>query len=88
MEPAVLGLLGEGVKLMGIGLTIVFAFLLLLVGALFLMSALVARLSPKSQPLEAPHQAEAHAPVAVQGDIPVVAVIAAAIREYRRRHRP
>lgn len=87
MEPAVLDLLGEGVMLLVIGMTIVFAFLLLLVGSLFLLSALVARLGPKPPPVEALPRGEAGAPGAGEADPRLVAVIAAAIREYRRRHR-
>lgn len=87
MEPAVLDLLGEGVKLLVIGMTIVFAFLLLLVGSLFLLSALVARLGPKPQPVEVLPRGEAGRPGAGEADPRRVAAIAAAIREYRRCHR-
>jgi oxaloacetate decarboxylase gamma subunit len=88
MEPAVLDLLSEGVKLTVIGMTIVFAFLLLLVGALFLLSTLVARLGPRPQPLEALPRGEARAPGSGVADPRLGAVIDSAIREYRRRHRP
>ncbi len=87
MEPAVVDLLIEGVGLMVIGMTIVFAFLLLLVGTLFLMSSLVAHLGPKSQPLEALPGGEAREPGAGDEDPRLVAVIASAVSEYHRRRR-
>ncbi len=88
MEPAVVDLLIEGLGLMVIGMTIVFTFLLLLVGSLFLMSSLAARLGPKSEPLETLPRSGARALGAGEADSHLIAVIASAVSEYRRRHRP
>jgi oxaloacetate decarboxylase gamma subunit len=88
MEPAVVDLLIEGVGLMVIGMTIVFAFLLLLAGSLFLMSSLVARLGPKSEPVETLLRGGAQALGAGDEDLRLIAVIASALSEYRRRRRP
>jgi oxaloacetate decarboxylase gamma subunit len=80
-------LLMEGVWLMVTGMTIVFAFLLLLVGMLFGMSRLAAWLQPAGsapEPAAAPRPNPADAPGVA--DPRTAAVIAAALR-YHRDHR-
>jgi oxaloacetate decarboxylase gamma subunit len=69
-------LLLESLRLMLIGMGIVFSFLLVLVGILRLMSWMVLRLAPMS----AEPEPMTHAPSA---EGPPVAVIAAAIARYR-----
>lgn len=87
METSILALVGEGLRLMAIGMSIVFSFLLLLVGVLTLMSRLVMRYAPEPGSLattggaplplsEGPHDEE------------LAAVIAAAVTKYRVNHRP
>lgn len=67
---------------MVIGMGIVYAFLLLLVGVLRLMSALILRLAPEDAlPLAT---AQPHDPSAAPDDL--IAVIAAAVMRYRRQH--
>lgn len=76
-------LLFESLRLMLIGMGIVFSFLLLLVGILRVMSWAALRLAPLPQ-------TEPEAPAAAReiGDGPPIAVIAAAIARYRAgRHR-
>ncbi len=78
-------LIGEGLRLMAIGMSIVFAFLLLLVGVLTLMSRLVLRYAPEAEPL-AP---AGGAPFPVGGgprDEELAVVIAAAVAKYRAMH--
>jgi oxaloacetate decarboxylase (Na+ extruding) subunit gamma len=80
---AVTDLLIEGLRLMAIGMSIVFTFLLLLVGVLRLMSLVAMRLAP--EPLAA--QVPAAGPAPAAGDDPALtAVIGAAIARYRRDH--
>jgi oxaloacetate decarboxylase gamma subunit len=80
---AVTDLLIEGLRLMAIGMGIVFAFLVLLVGVLRLMSLAAMRLAP--EPLAA--QVPAAGPAPAAGDDPALtAVIGAAITRYRRDH--
>jgi oxaloacetate decarboxylase (Na+ extruding) subunit gamma len=87
MDAAVANLLIEGVWLMVIGLAIVFAFLLILVGTLALMSKAVLRWGPED-PLPESLASVPQAPVtAVGDDHRLIAVIAAAIRQHRNRHR-
>jgi oxaloacetate decarboxylase gamma subunit len=76
------GLIGESLRLMLIGMGIVFAFLMLLVVCLRTMSWLAARLAPADLVETAP------AGVAVAGEPQddLIAVIAAAVARYRRRH--
>lgn len=76
-------LLMEGLRLMGIGMGIVFAFLLLLVGVMRIMSGAVGRFAPSSTPAGA-----AGGPMS--GELPdaeLVAVISAAVARYRRERR-
>jgi len=75
-------LMVEGLRLMGIGMGIVFAFLFLLVGLLRLMSFAVLRLSPAPPP-----SVESHAiPAPPSADPALMAVIGAAVHRYRRNH--
>ena len=75
-------LLIESLRLMVIGMGIVYAFLLLLVGVLRLMSALILRLAPEEAlPLAT---AQPQSPSAAPDDL--IAVIAAAVMRYRRLH--
>ncbi len=86
-------LLLEGLRLMVIGMGIVFAFLLLLVGVLRLLSQAVQRFAPEPSLLASPDVGAASPGLAVTpaealagGEL--VAVIAAAIACYRRDHPP
>ncbi|MGE5155584.1 MAG: OadG family protein [Bdellovibrio bacteriovorus] len=88
MEPAVADLLIEGTRLMVIGMTIVFAFLLLLVGVLYALSALVALWGPKVEPLVPGPRTADQALRSGALDPRVLAAIAGAVRTHRRRHRP
>jgi oxaloacetate decarboxylase gamma subunit len=74
-------LIVEALRLMGIGMGIVFAFLLLLVGVLRLMSAAVARYAPPPPALVS-DAGRGGADAAADGEL--VAVISAAIARYRR----
>ncbi len=73
-------LLLEGVELMLFGIGSVFAFLVLLIGCIRLMSLIISRFD--TAPLAAPAQA---APVAVDADADVLAAIQAAIHQHRTR---
>jgi oxaloacetate decarboxylase gamma subunit len=76
-----LDLLMEGLRLMAIGMGIVFAFLLLLVGVMRAMSALAMRLAPDPGLAVGGRMSGA----AEQGDAELIAVITAAVARYRRR---
>ena len=76
-------LMNEGLTLMVFGMGFVFVFLTLLVFITGLMSRLVERFIPEPQPLQV---AAAPAPVMASDDGQLVAVISAAIRQYRSRH--
>jgi oxaloacetate decarboxylase gamma subunit len=74
----------ESLRLMGIGMGIVFSFLLLLIGLLRVMSAVALRLAPaEPQPPRSPLQGGGSSPQA--DDDELIAVIAAAIGRYRVR---
>jgi len=86
MEPSVPELLAEGVKLTAVGMTIVFGFLLLLVGILIGMSRLVSRLAPDQAVPDRP--APPNLPgSASEADRRLAAAIAAAVSFYRRGRR-
>ncbi|NCA89237.1 MAG: sodium pump decarboxylase subunit gamma [Gammaproteobacteria bacterium] len=84
----------EGVRLMVIGMGIVFTFLLLLVAVLRLLSQAIQRWAPEPPP--APAAATGAGPGLVQAQDGVkaeltgelLAVIAAAVSRYRRDHPP
>lgn len=77
-------LMNEGLTLMVFGMGFVFVFLTLLVFVTGLMSRFVERYLPEPVPV-APAPA-APAPVAAADDGQLVAVISAAIKQYRSRH--
>ena len=72
----------EGLTLLGIGMGIVFGFLLLLVGALNLMARLVRRFAAEPTPMALAEGATG----APTDESAVVAAIAAAVALYRSRH--
>lgn len=74
-------MLGDGLMLMVVGMTIVFSFLLLLVGMLFAMSWLSARLAPQS----APPFPDGGVAARGEANARLVAAVAAAIHLYRQR---
>ena len=74
-------LLMDGLRLMAIGMGIVFAFLLLLVGVMRAMSAVAMRVAPEPG-LAVGDRVPA---AAEQADSELVAVITAAVARYRRR---
>jgi oxaloacetate decarboxylase gamma subunit len=88
MDTAVADLLIEGLWLMGIGLGIVFTFLVTLVGLLVLMSKAVARWGPEDALPATVAATHAVAPPPAADDQRLVAVVSAAIQAHRRRHRP
>ena len=77
-------LMVEGLRLMVIGMGIVFVFLIVLVALLRLMSLVAGRLAPAA-PVALPEPVPASAPGAP--DQTLVAVITAAIHRYRRARR-
>lgn len=76
-------LLLESLRLMAMGMGIVFGFLLLLVGILRLMSTLVVRLAPAEL---VPVAVDAAAPPHGSDHDDLIAVITAALARYRRHH--
>ena len=73
----------ESLRLMGIGMGIVFSFLVLLVGILRVMSWLALKIAPAEiPPLAVP---AASLPAATQEADDLIAVISAAIARYRSR---
>ncbi len=75
-------LISEGLTLMAYGMGFVFCFLTVLVGAVTAMSKIINRYFPLATP--APVRTAA-TPAAAPGDTELVAVISAAIRQYRSR---
>ena len=76
-------LISEGLTLMAYGMGFVFCFLTLLVGATTLMSRTINRYFPQAPPAPAcPVRPPTAAPA---GDSELVAVMSAAIRQYRSR---
>lgn len=78
-------LLAEAIELMTVGMGVVFAFLFLLVGAISLMSRLVARFAPDSAP--APVVSSASLPAQVAPGLLLDTRTLTVIREAVRRHR-
>lgn len=76
-------LMHEGLSLMVFGMGFVFVFLTLLVIATTLMSRAVTRWAPAPVVDETPSRR----PPAAADDSELMAVIAAAVHRYRRRHR-
>lgn len=86
MDASVGEMLVEGLKLMAVGMSIVFSFLLLLVGVLFGMSKMASRLVPESL-VPAAEAAGMGASGTSGTEDSRIAAIAAAVGYYRRRHR-
>lgn len=80
----------EGVRLMVIGMGIVYAFLLLLVGILRLLSQAIQRWAPEPPPAPATGAGPGRSGAGVNAEIPgeLLAVIAAAVSRYRQDHPP
>ncbi|MEE2731390.1 MAG: OadG family transporter subunit [Pseudomonadota bacterium] len=78
-------LLWEGVNLMMIGMGAVFVFLVLLVFATSIMSALISKLLPEPNISSTPTATGHQPPQASDGQL--MAVIAAAIHRHRSRHK-
>lgn len=77
-------LMSQGLELMLVGMGVVFAFLIVLVGITTMMSALVQRFGEEPA---APVATPAATPVAAASDIPSAAVIKAiekAVRQHRQ----
>ncbi|EXJ16708.1 hypothetical protein D779_3385 [Imhoffiella purpurea] len=75
----------ESLRLMMIGMGIVFGFLLLLVGILKLVSSVAQRIVPaEAHPVPSPSPLP-HPPASDSDDL--IAVIGAAVARYRRGHR-
>lgn len=72
-------LISSGVELMFAGMGIVFVFLVMLVGAINLMSALVQRYFPETSP--------GLRQLSAGIDKSTVAAIMAAVHQYRNKHR-
>jgi len=80
----VTALLTEGLRLMAIGMGIVFAFLLLLVGVMRTMSAAVMRFAPEPRLVDI-----SSAPILGETvDAELISVIAAAVARHRRSRHP
>ncbi|MEH6472621.1 MAG: OadG family transporter subunit [Halopseudomonas sp.] len=77
-------LINEGLTLMVFGMGFVFVFLTLLIFATGLMSRLVGKYIP--EPAPAAPRASRAAAVAAPDEGQLVAVISAAIKQYRARH--
>jgi oxaloacetate decarboxylase gamma subunit len=78
-------LISEGFALMGFGMGFVFVFLTLLVLMTGLMSRLVTRFAPEPEPVAARRPTPAPASAADQQQL--IAVITAAIHQYRAKHK-
>lgn len=75
-------LLSQGIELMQVGMGVVFVFLVMLVGAVSLMSRLVARFAPDA-PLAVAPRGPVVAPAVTAVDDRTLAVIREAVRRYR-----
>lgn len=81
-------MIGESLRLMLIGMGVVFSFLLLLVALLRLMSAAVARFAPAENPAPVPAGGLPLAPAGGGADATLIAVLTAAVARYRAGQRP
>ena len=80
-------LMMDGVRLMVLGMGIVFSFLVILVLAMTAMSWLAGRIQPQSEPL-APLGIAAKANIARRDPDPAtIAAIGAAVAMFRRKHK-
>ncbi|WP_210396292.1 OadG family protein [Motiliproteus sediminis] len=77
-------LISQGLTLMVFGMGFVFIFLTLLVGVTNLMSVLVTRYLPEPEVVPA---APRRAAPAATDEAQLLAVISAAVHQYRQRHR-
>lgn len=80
-------LLQEGLSLVAFGMGFVFVFLTLLVFATALMSRLVMSFAPAPVEQEKPPRHTPDTDESAERNDEVVAVISAAIKHYRQRHR-
>ncbi|HEY5718561.1 MAG TPA: OadG family protein [Motiliproteus sp.] len=80
-------LISQGLTLMVFGMGFVFVFLTLLVGATNLMSVLVNRYLPEPVVAPKPSRRPAPTPAAATSDAQLLAVISAAVHQYRQRHK-
>jgi oxaloacetate decarboxylase gamma subunit len=80
-------LLLEGLRLMLIGMGIVFAFLLMLVGVLRLMSRFAKRLAPETHAAAAAGYPIPPGPAGQLDQVELVAVLSAALHRYRKDRR-
>ena len=85
MDLSIGDLLFSGVKLMFIGMGIVFFFLLLLVGVIQQTHAIIARAETKPARTAARTRADAASGAEVPADADLVAVVTAAIHHYETR---
>lgn len=79
-------LMSQAIDLMIVGMGFVFVFLTILVGATSVMSKLVMRFEPPA-PAPSPAKKSAPAKPAANNDPQLIAVIRAAVEEYRSRHK-
>lgn len=87
MEATIADLLIDALKLMVIGMTVVYGFLLLLVGILLGMSRWATRLAAGGAGQDEAAQVAAHSGTPGPGDPRLVAAITIAVERYRRRQR-
>jgi len=81
-------LMSQALELMVVGMGFVFVFLAILVVATGAMSKLVTKYAPEAIPVpKTPANRAAAAPAAPQVDAQLRAVISAAVKEYRSRHK-
>ncbi len=77
----------QAVELMVVGMGFVFVFLTVLVGATTVMSKMVVRFEPAPPPVKPAAKKPATAKPAASNDPQLIAVIAAAVAEYRSRQK-
>jgi oxaloacetate decarboxylase (Na+ extruding) subunit gamma len=81
-------LLSQALELMLAGMGFVFVFLIILIFATAAMSKLVARFLPEPAPVPKASPATASSALKpAQADAQLLAVISAAVKEYRSRHK-
>ena len=79
-----INLVAEGVKFMIIGMTVVFAFLVLMVVAISLQAKIVNRFFPEKKPASTPKSSGGS--VGSVDDASVVAAIMGAVKAYKNKH--
>lgn len=80
-------LLQQGIELMMYGMVTVIVFLTVLVGLVMLMSAIARRLEPEQQGILPDEASKLSATPAAENDARLLAVITAAVHQYRSRHK-